>query len=275
MSSWERTKTPGPRINVGPLIFPSMNLPPTHPRYQSLRIREDIEKGLENGLVAPAGLLAHGRGEAFDYLIEERTHPFAVSAMEAGVATLLLASRPVISLNGNTVALAGPEMVSLANEVGAKLEVNLFYRSEERIIKLVEHTKSLGAEVVLGENPDAKIPGLDHERGKCTNEGIFSADVVFVPLEDGDRTQALKKMGKKVITIDLNPMSRTAVTADITIVDNLVRSAPYMAGIGALFRTRESDGLTYIVKRYDNRKTLSKAYSLMIKRLETLGRCIE
>ncbi len=31
-------------------------------------------------------------------------------------------------------------------------------------------------------------------------------------------------MGKKVITFDLNPLSRTAKTADITIVDNVVRA---------------------------------------------------
>jgi 4-phosphopantoate--beta-alanine ligase len=52
------------------------------------------------------------------------------------------------------------------------------------------------------------------------------SDVVLVPLEDGDRCQALKAAGKDVITIDLNPMSRTAQTADITIVDNLIRSLP-------------------------------------------------
>jgi len=59
-------------------------------------------------------------------------------------------------------------------------------------------------------------------------DGIFMADVVFVPLEDGDRTIALKKMNKKVITVDLNPLSRTSTTSDISIVDNVVRSIPHL-----------------------------------------------
>ena len=33
--------------------------------------------------------------------------------------------------------------------------------------------------------------------------GIYQSDVVLVPLEDGDRTEALISNGKFVITIDL------------------------------------------------------------------------
>ncbi|MGQ0772027.1 MAG: phosphopantothenate/pantothenate synthetase family protein, partial [Nitrososphaerota archaeon] len=65
--------------------------------------------------------------------------------------------------------------------------------------------------------------GLDSARRIVDKNGIYVADVVVVPLEDGDRTLALKKAGKKVITFDLNPLSRTAQTADVTIVDNVVR----------------------------------------------------
>ena len=59
-------------------------------------------------------------------------------------------------------------------------------------------------------------------------KGIFSADVVLVPLEDGDRCQALVNMGKTVIAIDLNPLSRTARSATITIVDELTRALPHI-----------------------------------------------
>ena len=59
-------------------------------------------------------------------------------------------------------------------------------------------------------------------------EGIYKADVIFIPLEDGDRCQALRKMGKAVVTVDLNPMSRTSRTASITIVDNVVRALPLL-----------------------------------------------
>lgn len=73
---------------------------------------------------------------------------------------------------------------------------------------------------------DAKLKYLDSNRKYVNEDGIYKADVVFVPLEDGDRCEALQKMGKKVITVDLNPMSRTARMANITIVDNIVRCMP-------------------------------------------------
>jgi 4-phosphopantoate--beta-alanine ligase len=58
--------------------------------------------------------------------------------------------------------------------------------------------------------------------------GIYKADVVFVPLEDGDRTEALVKNNKKVIVVDLNPLSRSAKKATITIVDNITRAVPLL-----------------------------------------------
>ena len=90
----------------------------------------------------------------------------------------------------------------------------------------MKHMKDHGAEEVLGAEPDAEIPGLEHARGLCTKEGIFSADVILVPLEDGDRAQALKNMGKTTIVIDLNPLSRSAKTASVTIVDEVTRAIP-------------------------------------------------
>ena len=41
-------------------------IPKSHPRYVSLMLREAITDGVEEGLTAPEGLIAHGRGEAFD-----------------------------------------------------------------------------------------------------------------------------------------------------------------------------------------------------------------
>ena len=49
------------------------NIPYNHPRAGSLHIREMLVEGLRNGIVAHEGLIAHGRGEAFDYLIGEKT----------------------------------------------------------------------------------------------------------------------------------------------------------------------------------------------------------
>ena len=49
--------------------------------------------------------------------------------LDAAAAALLTAKHPVISVNGNTAALVAKEIVRLADIVGARIEVNLFYRS--------------------------------------------------------------------------------------------------------------------------------------------------
>ncbi len=118
------------------------------------------------------------------------------------------------------------EMVALAAVLKAPLEVNLFHRSEERVKKIADLLRQQGAEKVLGESPDAPVPGLDHARALATRGGIYDADVVLIPLEDGDRCEALVAMGKKVIAIDLNPLSRTARKATVSIVDNILRAVP-------------------------------------------------
>ena len=76
---------------------------------------------------------------------------------------------------------------------------------------------------ILGMNPNAKIPGLEGPRANCCREGILDSDVILVPLEDGDRCEALVAMGKTVIVIDLNPFSRSAKRGTLTIVDELSR----------------------------------------------------
>ena len=123
-------------------------------------------------------------------------------------------------------ALCPKALVVLAGGIPAPLEVNLFYRTEERVGKIVGHLKQHGATKVFGTEPDAEIPDLEHARGLCTKEGIYTADVVLVPLEDGDRAQALRNMGKTTIVIDLNPMSRSSKTASVTIVDEVTRAIP-------------------------------------------------
>ena len=204
-----------------------MVLPPKdHPRYKSLLAREKLVDAAD--VVAKQGLIAHGRGEAFDYLLGEQTCLPALSSIKAAASALLEAKNPVISVNGNVVALASREVARLSEVSNAKVEVNLFHRTPERIEGLTKMMKKVGIDA-LGKNVDDKIPGLSSERAKCCSDGIGSADVVLVPLEDGDRCEALVKMGKKVITIDLNPLSRTAQTAHITIVDELTRCLPLLS----------------------------------------------
>ncbi len=78
--------------------------PKSHPRAKSLYIREKLVDGFDNGLVAKEGLMAHGRGETFDYLLGEKTSKYAQKAISAAAALLVSASYPVISVNGNVAA---------------------------------------------------------------------------------------------------------------------------------------------------------------------------
>jgi 4-phosphopantoate--beta-alanine ligase len=107
-------------------------IPKTHPRAASLYIREKLVQGFRNGLVVEEGLLAHGRGEMFDYLIGEKTTKTARKAIKAAARSLLTAKSPVISVNGNVVSLCAKEIVELSKVTSAKIEVNLFYASEKR-----------------------------------------------------------------------------------------------------------------------------------------------
>lgn len=250
-----------------------LKIPKNHVRAASLRIRERLVEGEENDVVTKSGLIAHGRGEAFDYLIGEETIPAALFATRAAAAALLLASHPVISVNGNAAALVPGEMVRLSEAVPAPLEVNLFYRSRERELAVRDALVAAGAKRVLGVGraASARIPELFSERRKVDPRGIYAADVVLVPLEDGDRTMALKKMNKFVITIDLNPLSRTAQTADITIVDNIIRALPNLVAAVDELRSQERSVLKEILESFDNRKNLSNMLIHIRDRLTRLA----
>jgi len=251
-----------------------LKIPKVHPRADSLKKREELIKGEEKGVVAKAGLIAHGRGEAFDYLLGEKTIPPALFAARAAAASLLLAEHPVISVNGNAAALVPDLLVRLSKSVPADLEVNLFYRSRRREEAVKSILIKAGAKKVLGvgRSASARIPELFSERRKVDPRGIYSADVVLVPLEDGDRTLSLKRTGKFVIAIDLNPLSRTAQTADITIVDNIVRALPnILAAVEDLKRLEKAE-LKLILGRFDNRRNLSETILYIRERLAALSR---
>jgi 4-phosphopantoate--beta-alanine ligase len=199
-------------------------IPADHPRYRSLAARERLAACAREGVVTPEGLAAHGRGEAFDYLLGERTTESALLAEHIAAAMLLASRRPVISVNGNTAALAAPAIAELQGASRARVEVNLFHRTEERVEKIAKLLESAGVEVLTGK-AERLLP-LSHARALCLREGIFAADTVLVPLEDGDRCAALVSMGKRVIAIDVNPLSRTARTATLTVVDEVTRAIP-------------------------------------------------
>ncbi|WP_101477767.1 phosphopantothenate/pantothenate synthetase [Candidatus Nitrosotalea bavarica] len=246
-----------------------MLIPKTHPRAASLHIREKLVQGFRDGLVVEEGLLAHGRGEMFDYLIGEKTTKTSHKAIKAAAIALVMAKLPVISVNGNLAALCTKEIVELSKVTGAKIEINLFYASEKRKKIIAQYLKKNGAKEILGIDTkfSKSITKLDSARRIVDKCGIFSADVVLVPLEDGDRTIALKKFGKKVITFDLNPMSRTAQTADITIVDNVIR------GMKILIDTCKKLSKEDLEKKpkFDNKKNLKKSILIIRKNLRKMA----
>jgi len=235
------------------------DIPVSHPRYASLVARERVTEGVKKGHTSSQGLIAQGRGECFDYLLGEKTTSSAEVATSAAAALLLLAERPALSVNGNVAALVAEEMVALANALCIPLEVNLFHRSEERVKKIADLLREKGAKNVLGEKPDASVPGLEHARALATRGGIYDADIVLIPLEDGDRCEALTAMGKKVIAIDLNPLSRTARKATVSIVDNILRAVPHLTEQVERLSDAPRMDLEKMVQEYDNERVLRQA----------------
>jgi len=244
-------------------------IPDNHPRAKSLHTREKLINSHLEGIVAASGLIAHGRGEAFDYLLGEKTSKLALEAIDAAAAMFLTARNPVISVNGNTAALVAEEVVKLANITGSKIEVNLFYRSRARELVIKKLLEKAGAHEIfgVGKNASARIPELSSERRRVDPKGILAADVVMVPLEDGDRTEALVKIGKKVIAIDLNPLSRTAAKATITIVDNIVRSMPKLVGSVGKMKNQGVGKFREILRNFDNGKNLAESMLLIKENL--------
>ncbi len=230
-------------------------IPSTHPRAQSLNIRHALIQGVKDGITADSGLIAHGRGEAFDYLLGERTHDFAEKAIIASAAALFTAKHPVISVNGNTAILCPKEMVEFSNMSSVPLEINLFYRTSGRIEKIADVLRKHGAKYVLGVNEEEQVEldGFDSYRRIVDRNGIEKADVVVVPLEDGDRTENLVRMGKTVVTIDLNPLSRTSIAANITVVDNILRFFPLLK---KHYLSMTPERAKKILDEYDNKQVL-------------------
>jgi len=245
-------------------------IPDSHPRKASLVAREKLVEASKRGLLADSAMIAHGRGEAFDYLLGEETSDSAKAAIKECAARLLAAKSPVISMNGNTTVLAGKQAILAAAIIGCPIEVNIYYRTPERMEKLITALESMKEEIasendedakasvmaveILGLRADGRIEGLEGPRSICSKRGIESADVVLVPLEDGDRCEALVALGKQVLVIDLNPLSRTARTATVTIVDEVSRAMDVMRN-SLLENPTPGD--------WDNQQTLRNALDVM------------
>jgi 4-phosphopantoate---beta-alanine ligase len=243
-----------------------------HPRYESLTLRDKLVDGYKKGITSAHGLIAHGRGEAFDYLLGEQTSENALNATNVACAYLLTARYPILSVNGNTAALVPEEIAEFCALTGIQVEINLFHRTEERIRRIEAHLQEYGLVDILTGCDIIKLDHISSNRAKVDREGIFKADVVFAPLEDGDRAQALAKLGKIVLTVDLNPLSRTAVTSTTTIVDELTRAMKNMISFVKHFDGEsDKDRLDMLKANFDNFQNLKASYVVMQKRLQSLA----
>lgn len=236
-------------------------IPKSHPRYESLLLRDKIVKASEKGYLADSAMIAHGRGEAFDYLIGEKTTYPAKRAMYVAVAALLLSKNPVISVNGNATALAIDEIIDFARTIDAKIEINLFYRTDERVELLTTLYRDHGYKEILGTLDDdiEYLNDIKNNRASASKTGIYTADTILIPLEDGDRAEILKKSGKNIITIDLNPLSRTSKMSDVSIMDNIVRAIPFMTKIAEDLKTQDKKVLIEMVNEFDNEENLKES----------------
>jgi 4-phosphopantoate--beta-alanine ligase len=244
-----------------------VSIPKDHPRYQSLMVRERLAEAVDQGLVHPTGLISQGRGEAFDYLMGEKTLTAALDAERAAAAMLLRAKKPLVCVNGNSAALDAKGLIALAAAVPAALEVNIFHRTAERMELLVNYMESQGAKGVLGREPDARIPGLTSDRALCS-ETLYECDVIVVPIEDGDRAEALIKMGKKVISIDLNPLSRTSKVATVPISDEISRAlANIIRFVGEL--KGEEKNIDAVISDFSADETRKKTIAEICRYLES------
>jgi 4-phosphopantoate---beta-alanine ligase len=240
-------------------------IPRSHPRYRSLVTREQMAEAARSGIVALEGLTAHGRGEAFDYLLGEKTSTSASEAERVAAALLKMARHPVISINGNTAALCSKAIADLQKATGAIVEVNLFHRTEERVAGITRILEDAGCRVLDG--PVERFIPLDHDRGLCHANGMAAADLVLVLLEDGDRAEALIAMGKSVIAIDLNPLSRTAKTATLPIIDEVTRAVP---AITTAYNTMTQGEAENLAQNPDGKRYLQDAIMTIRSRLDDL-----
>ena len=251
-------------------------VPESHPRYASLMARKKLTDAAAAGMLADSALIAHGRGEAFDYLLGEETCEPARKAIVETAARLQSSEKCVISVNGNTVALSGPQLIACAAVLECPIEVNIYYRTPERMrallsalqqqrLQAMELFPELSTQIsnveILGGEPDGRIPNLEGPRANCHEDGILSADTILVPLEDGDRCEALIAMGKTVCVIDLNPLSRTARTATVTIVDELTRC------VRVLLECLRQESVPKNVD-WDNAVNLEETIKVILRRFE-------
>lgn len=229
--------------------------------------RKIMIEALRKKIATETGLIALGRSEIFEIFFDGDTPAPTRDVIDAVAARLLLAEYPVISVNGNAVALSAKDLIKLAKEINAKIEVNLLYRTNERLEAIRRFLNDEGASddiILIPEYGTADtLDGISSARKFIHKEGISKADVVLVLMEDGDRVKALVDRGKVVIAIEINPLSPTASMANVALIDNIVRAIPAIKNAVSELKKKKKDELKIIAATYDHESYLSKVIELL------------
>jgi 4-phosphopantoate--beta-alanine ligase len=157
--------------------------------------------------------------------------------------------------------LCAKDLVTLSNVTKSRIEVNLFHKSTARTNAIASILRKEDAFDVLGLHNKSKtiIKRVSSNRKYVDKDGIMNSDTIFLALEDGDRTESLVRMGKQVISVDLNPLSRTAIASNITIIDNIVRAIPNMVKISEQLVKKDKSYLLHLIKNFDNKENMHKS----------------
>jgi 4-phosphopantoate--beta-alanine ligase len=135
--------------------------------------------------------------------------------------------------------------------------------ARSKAIARILKKENLGEVLGLNTKSRTAIKGISSNRKYVDKNGIMTSDTVLVALEDGDRTESLVKIGKNVISIDLNPLSRTAIASNVTIVDNIVRAIPNMINISRELVNSDRSYLLRQIKNFDNIQNMNKSLKMM------------
>ena len=106
----------------------------------------------------------------------------------------------------------------------------------------------------------SKILNLFNHKG-----GVSKTTTVF------NLSWMLASMGKRVISIDLNPMSRTSRAAHVAIVDELTRALPNVERFAKELKDDPAE-TARVAKSYDKASNMRALASYLGLRLRTLNR---
>jgi len=239
-------------------------IPKDHPRYKSLVTREHLAECARTGIVSLEGLTSHGRGEAFDYLLGEKTSESALLAgKDCGGPAPHRKTPGALRERQHRGACGTRNRASPEGKRGARrgqpLPPDTRTGTADR-----DGSSAMPVRTVFSGRSRSASSRSPTTGPFCRREGCLLPMSCLSRSKTATAARCSVGMGKKVIAIDLNPLSRTAKTATLTVVDEVTRALPEIAQAC----TALSDGkCRSLVAVMDNRVFLQEAKEEMARRL--------